>query len=141
VPEGGQSVIYWDATAVLSVLIHDGHSARAGVVARRPVTHLLSTLAYAEVSAVIWRLQRQRELPAVLADTTRGQLRDGPWRRLVLAPDWSNIDGLASQWPLRGADLWHLATAVTLSRELPELRVLTFDGRLAAACAGVGLRL
>jgi hypothetical protein len=93
------------------------------------------------VAAVIARLERARELPAVLADASRELLRDGPWRRLVLQPDWTSIDEAAPRWPLRGADLWHLATAATLSRELPEVRVLTFDGRLNAAAAGLGIAL
>lgn len=134
-------VIYWDASAILSVLIRDAHSARATAIARRRATHLVSTLAYAEVAAVISRLERRGELPAVLAEASRELLRDGPWRRLHLQPDWVSIDGLATQWPLRGADLWHLATVVTLSRELPEVRVVTFDGRLSAASAGLGLAL
>lgn len=136
--EASSPVIYWDTSAVLSVLFRDAHSAPATEAARRGVSHLVSTLAYAEVMAVISRLERRRGLPAVLADASREMLRDGPWRRLLLQPDWASIDDLASRWPLRGADLWHLATAVTLSRELPELRVLTFDGRLAAASADLG---
>ncbi len=140
-PEGANPVVYWDASAILSVLIRDQHSARATAVARRAVVHLISTLAHAEVAAVIARLERARELPAVLADASRELLRDGPWRRLVLQPDWTSIDEAAPRWPLRGADLWHLATAATLSRELPEVRVLTFDGRLSAAAAGLGLAL
>jgi predicted nucleic acid-binding protein len=141
VPEPAAAAIYWDASAVLSVLIRDAHSARAGAIARRTVTHLLSTLAHAEVVAVISRLERHRDLPAVLAESSRELLRNGPWRRLLLQPDRSSIDDLASRWPLRGADLWHLATAMTLTRELPEVRVLTFDSRLAAASAGAGLAL
>jgi predicted nucleic acid-binding protein len=141
VPDAARPVIYWDASAIVSVLIRDAHSARATATARRRATHLVSTLAYAEVVAVISRLERQRDLPRVLADASRELLRDGPWRRLHLQPDWVSIDGLATQWPLRAADLWHLATAVTLSRELPEVRIVTFDGRLTAASASLGLAL
>lgn len=101
----------------------------------------MSTLSYAEVSAVVARLERDRTLPPVLADTARELLRAGPWRRLHLQPDWTGIDELALRWPLRGADLWHLATATTLARELPEARVFTFDARLGAAAEGLGLAL
>ena len=140
-PEGAP-VFYWDASAILSVLVHDAHSSGAAALARRRATHLVSTLAYAEVSAVLSRLERERALPSVLADAARAQLRDGgPWRRLHLQPDLGEIDGLAGRWPLRGADLWHLATAVTLSRELPELQLATYDARLSAASAAVGLAL
>ena len=134
-------MVYWDASAVLSVLIRDGHSTRATAVARQAVTHLISTLAHAEVAAVIARLERNRELPAVLADASRELLHDGPWRCLALQPDWSTLAEHARRWPLRGADLWHLATAVTLARELPEVRVLSFDSRLAAVSAELGFAL
>jgi predicted nucleic acid-binding protein len=137
--EAGIPVIYWDASAVLSVLIKDAHSARATAAARRHGTHLLSTLAYSEVMAVIARLERERHLPPLLADASRDMLLGGPWRRLILQPDWPGIDSLSRTWPLRGADLWHMAAAVTLSRQLPELRLLTFDSRLAAASAGAGI--
>jgi predicted nucleic acid-binding protein len=141
VPDASIPVVYWDASAILSTLINDLHSARATATARRRGTHLVATLAYAEVAAVIARLERLGELPTVLADASRELLRDGPWRRLHLQPDWASIDGLAVQSPLRRADLWHLATAVTVSRELPEVRVITLDGRLAAASAALGLAL
>ena len=140
-PDRTDPVVYWDASAVLSVLIADGHSARATAAARRPGTHLISTLCSAEVSAVLARLERDRTLPTVLADAARELVRNGPWRRLTLQPDWASIDDLATRWPLRGADLWHLATAVTLSRELPELRLITFDSRLTLASSGAGLAL
>ncbi|MGH2424940.1 MAG: hypothetical protein ACRDF1_01465 [bacterium] len=42
------------------------------------------------------------------------------------------------KWSLRGADLWHLCTAKSLQSELPELRILTFDARLATAARGEG---
>jgi len=93
------------------------------------------------VSAVLARLERDHTLPTVLAGAARELVRTGPWRRLTLQPDWASIDDLATRWPLRGADLWHLATAVTLSRELPELRLITFDSRLTVASSGAGLAL
>jgi len=37
------------------------------------------------------------------------------------------------KYSLRGADLWHIAAAKTLQRELPEVKVLTFDKRIAVA--------
>ncbi len=38
-----------------------------------------------------------------------------------------------------GADLWHLCTAKSPQIELPELKILTFDARLAAAARGEGI--
>jgi predicted nucleic acid-binding protein len=136
--EGAGSVVYWDASALLSVLFRDRHSDQATDVARRPLIHLVSTLGWAEVMAVIARLEQQRALSTVLADSARELVRAGPWRRLSLQPDWAALDELARRWPLRGADLWHLATAATLRRELPGLQMLTYDGRLTAASHGLG---
>lgn len=66
-------------------------------------------------------------------------LEEGPWRRLYLTPDWDEFKSLAHKWPLRGADLWHLATAKTLQKRIPEFYLLTFDNRLMVAAMGEGL--
>jgi hypothetical protein len=72
----------------------------------------------------------------ILVDASLETLVSGPWRKLRIDPDTGEIRKLASKWPLRGADLWHLATAKTLQRELPELLVLTFDKLLYHASVG-----
>lgn len=132
-------VIYWDTSAVLSVLIADAHSTKATAAAHRSATHLISTLGYAEGFAVVARLEREGSLPTALADAARDVIVNGPWRKLALQPDWQSIEALASRWPVRGADLWHLATAETLRRELPELKMITFDARLGMASQGIGV--
>ena len=89
-----------------------------------------------EVHAVLNRIRREREMAEILVDASLEALVTGPWRRLRIDPDTGEIRKLASKWPLRGADLWHLATAKTVQRELPELLVLTFDKLLYTASAG-----
>ncbi|MDQ7843993.1 MAG: PIN domain-containing protein [Armatimonadota bacterium] len=134
-----QAVVYWDSSAILSALFKDRHSARAAAAARTAGLHLLSSLAWAEVHAVIARIAREQVLAGVLVEAARETLEHGPWRRVTVAPDWRQVGALASRWPLRGADLWHLGAAKTLQRELPALRVLTFDARLAEAARAEGL--
>ena len=134
-------VLYWDASAVLSSLFGDAHSDEAAGWAERDGVHLLSSLAYTETCAVIARLERERLFPDVLIGSARETLSAGPWRRLSLLPDWEAVRTLAPKWPVRGADLWHLATACTLRRELPELGLLTFDNRMAVAAQGEGFAL
>ncbi len=56
-PRNYQVVIYSDASAVLSALIKDAHSEKAQEWANREGIHLLSSLTYAEVIAVISRMQ------------------------------------------------------------------------------------
>lgn len=135
----GVPVLYWDASAVISVLFRDEHSDTAWTLARQDGVHILSTLAAAEVHAVIARIERERILADVLVQAARQAFASGPWRRLNMQPTWELFEQYAARWPLRGADLWHLALAKTLQLELPEVRLLTFDRRLAIAAVGEGL--
>lgn len=66
-------------------------------------------------------------------------LEGGPWRHLSAWPEWKIIQPLSVKWPLRGADLLHLATAKSLQKQLPELFLLIFDSRLNAAALGEGM--
>lgn len=133
--------MYWDASALMSALVADAHSEGAVATAQLPLAHLVSTLAYAEVVAAVARAESPRRLDGPRAQAVRRVIRDGPWRRLTLQPDWWAIDKLAAQSALRGADLWHLACVSTLTRQLPEVRLFTFDERLGRAAAQLGLAL
>jgi len=133
------SPIYWDASAVLSVIFEDTHSLQARDWAAREGFHLLSTLAYAETCAVIARMRRDHLLEDDLAEAAVEVIHQGPWRRLHIGPQWQWVYGLSMKWPLRGADLWHLAIARTLQEQLPELVLLTFDEKLNIAAQGEGL--
>ncbi len=132
-------VIYWDASAVLSALFLDMHSKEAIAWLQKPGFHLLSSLAWAEVQAVIARVQREKALAGILIEAARKSVDSGPWRQLNMVPTREMTRNLATKWSLRGADLWHLATANTVKSELPELTLLTFDQRLKDAAIGEGL--
>jgi predicted nucleic acid-binding protein len=128
-----QSVVYWDSSAILSALFKDAQSEEAIEWSRKKGVHLISTLSYAEVCAVITRLKRERILADVLVNAAFEALEQGPWRHLNILPEWGEIKILSQKWSLRGADLWHLAVAKTLQNQLPELELLTFDKRLRTA--------
>ncbi len=132
-------VIYWDSSAILSALFSDNHSKTAKKWAGETGLHFISTLAYAEVSAVIARMKRERVLVQTLVDAAFEAIEQGPWRRIYTWPEWGAVQTLSAKWPLRGADLWHLAAATTLRKELPELTFLTFDQQLKKAAAGESL--
>jgi predicted nucleic acid-binding protein len=132
-------VAYWDASAVLSILFKDSHSDAAFKWAQIDCVHFLSTLAYAEVCAVIARMKREKILSDPLVKVSFDSLDQGPWRRLSILPDWEITNELSDKWALRGADLWHLAAATTLQSELPELIMITFDKRLFEASTGENL--
>jgi predicted nucleic acid-binding protein len=132
-------VIYWDASAILSALVEDDHTDQAQEWLKKRGAHVVSTLSYAEVLAVFERLRRSGVVSEKLVDRSLEGLERGPWQRLDLQPDWGDIRSLASQWSLRGADLWHLSTAMGLRREIGEMTLLTFDKRLRRAAQDAGL--
>lgn len=132
-------MVYWDASAILSALFRDTHSEVALRYAEQPGLHICSSLAFAEVQAVIARIQQQALLADVLVAAAREAFASSPWRLLTTAPDPQEVERLAKRWPLKGADLWHLAAASTLRGELPNLRLLTFDEDLQTAADGEGL--
>jgi len=51
------------------------------------------------------------------------------------------MDSLRGKYHLNGADFWHLALALTLKNDIPELMILTFDNKLreGAEMEGLGL--
>ena len=127
------SIVYWDASAVLSALFKDSQSEEAIKWSQKKGIHLISTLAYAEVCAVIIRLKKERILADVLVRAAFEALEQGPWRYLNVLPDWEQIKVLSQKRSLRGADLWHLAVGKILQGQIPELEILTFDKKLRAA--------
>ena len=132
-------LIYWDSSAILSALFSDTHSNTAKKRADETGLHFISSLAYAEVSAVIARMKRERILVETLVNAAFEALDQGPWRRIYTWPEWEIVRALSAKWPLRGADLWHLAAAATLRKEFHELKFLTFDQRLKKAAAAEAL--
>jgi predicted nucleic acid-binding protein len=134
-----EQAIYWDASAILSALVEDDHTVQAQDWLKKRGAHVVSTLTYAEVIAVFERLRRSGAVFEKRVNRCLEGLERGPWQRLDLQPDWGDIRSLASKWSLRGADLWHLSTAVGLRRETGELTLLTFDKRLGTAAQGAGL--
>ncbi len=133
-------VVYWDSSAIVSALFADRYSDTASAAARAPGTHLVSSLGWAEVHAVIARIEREQALSPVLIAAAREAIERGPWVSVSVDPNRLLIATLARAWPLRGADLWHLAAAKVLQADLPELRLLSFDARLAEAARGEGFQ-
>ena len=132
-------VIYWDSSAVLSALFKDKHSRTAKKWSNAQGVHFISTLTFAEVSAVTHRMQREHLLSDTLSQAAFEVLDNGPWRRISTWPQWEITRSLSAKFPLRGADLWHLATAKSMHGEFPELYLLSFDKRLIKAAESEGL--
>jgi predicted nucleic acid-binding protein len=133
-------MVYWDASALLSALFQDAHSHEARKYADAEGLHLISSLGFAETLAVIARLSRDGHLNNAQIKSSLRMLDAGKWRKANIWPRWEQLKSLSNKWPLRGADLWHLATAKALQATIPELILLSFDVRLDAAARGEGLR-
>lgn len=138
-PGNDVAVVYWDASAILSALFQDSHSRSALDWSAREGVHFMSTLAWAEVCAVVSRMKRARIISGKIERTAYKTVAQGPWRQLTGFPDWEITSRLCRKWALRGADLWHLSTAKNLQKELPELVLLTFDQKLLRSARGEGL--
>lgn len=133
------AVFYWDTSALLSYFFTDVHSSIAQRRAATKGVHLVSSLAHAEACAVIARMTREGIIDAAAAEAVEAAMTDGRRRQLKGLPDRATVAALAQKWPLKGADLWHLALAVSLQTELPELQLISFDERLSQAATGEGL--
>ena len=134
-------VIYWDTSALISLLFRDRYSEKARGWLRREGYHFISSLALAEVYGIIARIKKERFLSEYLIDEAYEILRRGPWRRITLTPSWDYLHSLATRSLLCGSLLWHLATVRTLAGELPELMVLSYDDRFVRACVSENLKL
>lgn len=130
--EEARGVVYWDASALLSVLIADRHTQDARHWLHGGHVHLVSSLAFAEVVAVLGRIARSLQGGAAAAAEAREILLGGPWRWVNAQPDRAIIERSAAGSSLRGADLWHFSLYQTLRETLPELQLLTFDKALLA---------
>jgi len=95
-----QTVVYWDASAILSALFKDSRSEEAIEWSSKSGVHLISTLAFAEDCAVITRLKRERILADVLVEAAFETLELGPWRHLNILPEWEEIKTLSQKWSL-----------------------------------------
>ncbi|OQX08601.1 MAG: hypothetical protein BWK76_23395 [Desulfobulbaceae bacterium A2] len=134
-------VLYWDTSALLSYFFADLHSAIAQKYVKIEGVHLLSSLAHAEACAVIARMAKQATVDHNFAKTIFTALERGPWRPLNGLPERKIVSKLSQQWSLRGADLWHLSLVVSLQKDLPEIKLVTFDNQLLEAAGGEGVAL
>jgi predicted nucleic acid-binding protein len=131
--------VYWDPTCILSALFKDSNSEKAISMSKKEGVHFFSTLCYAQVCSVLTRIRNEKKLKDVLIDVAFDTLKTGPWRRLNIWPEWTTLIALSETWPLKGSSLWHLASAKTLQKQLPEVTLFTFDEELKKAAEEEGL--
>ncbi len=127
----GGLILYWDTSAVISLLAEDIHTVKAMSVLRQSSVRLLSSLTIAETFAVL-----SRSGDGAIASKKHTLLKDissGLWHLAHLVPHRETLASLSNVHSLRGADLWHLGLVADLKSEIGELRMITFDRNLAEA--------
>jgi predicted nucleic acid-binding protein len=132
-------VIYWDTSAILSILVEDEHSAKAIKIEKQKGIHLASTLCFAETYAVLKRMNHENVLTDVLYASVLESIENSVIRKINVQPDWKIIQKLSTRYVLKGAYLWHLAAVKTIQPELPEVLILSFDKQLSNAAKKEGI--
>lgn len=133
-------VVYWDGPAVASTLVRGPDSERALAVLREPAVHLVSTLAWMQAVAEAARLVRDGALTREQTRAVTDALERGPWRLTYACPRRAALESVLAG-PYDAATRWHLATARTLRRQLPELRLFALEGPVRALADLHGLAL
>ncbi len=137
--------MFWDTSAIVPLVVEE------------PATEAMCALARSESDMIVWwgtpteclsaiaRRERDSTLSLAAADQARSLLN-------VLATHWSEVlageqlrsraAALLLRHPLRTADAFQLAAALTWSRGHPEgYRFVTLDERLHRAARGEGFRV
>ena len=125
------SIAYVDTSALVAIAFDEGGAAAC---ARRldSFSRLVSSnLLEAELRAVFAR--ERRRFTSGLVSGIEWVLPD---RRLT-----REFENVVEAGYLRGADLWHVATALYLAREPSDIAFVTLDQRQQAVAASLGFRV
>jgi uncharacterized protein len=136
---------FWDASAVVPLIVGEGTTAALQSVAARDPVMLVWWATEVECASAIARLERGGALEAAAADEAFDRLKR-------LAEAWHEVepgDGVRETavrflrvHPLRAADAAQLAAAFVAAQRRPSsLEIITLDDRLAAAARREGFGL
>jgi uncharacterized protein len=134
------AIVYFDASAVVKLVIDEDGSDLAARLWDRCDAALASRLAYVEVCAALAASHRNNDLSKSALETALAGF-DAFWasmRPLEITEEIQLRAGLfAREHALRGADAIHLASATAVSN--PELVMAVWDHRLAEGARAEGL--
>jgi hypothetical protein len=135
-------MIYWDTSALLRAYNADEpHHERALNLRASKDRHVASALLKAEfLGTVCSRLFGKRGLMKSVVEEALEELRE--WSLLAVDPALEGATLLCRRHGLRGADAVHLASALTLRREVTrKFRFASADARQLAAARAEGLKV
>ena len=136
-------ILYLDSSALLKRYFEEDGSGDVLALWIRAVALATSEVAYAECLASIHRKGRESGLKSRIVGEILSSFKQD-WAsilRVEVSPELEDtIDELAARHPLRGFDLIHLSSALTLRERHPEeFLFAAFDERLLAAAQREGL--
>lgn len=137
-------ILYLDTSALVKRYFREPYSDEIISRWKSAAQIVTSFVAYAETTAAIYQKKREAELADTLIREIVGSFRRD-WESFILVEvnDELNgyIDRVVEEYPLRGFDAIHLASALAIREMLPEDFVFAcFDDRLARAARLEGLQ-
>ena len=138
-------MIFWDASAVLPLVIRETSSATLGRLASRERGHAVWWATSVECDSAVCRLEREGRLSSADVQEVHEavDLLLESW--IVVEPSEtvrSAARHLLRVYPLRAGDALQLAAAVTAAEGRPEtVSFVCLDGRLRDAAGREGLRV
>ena len=138
-------ILYVDTSALVKIYVDETKSVDVRENVKKAEGVATSRIAYAEARAAFARKRREQGLSRVDYRSVVTDL-DQDWDDYFIVDVSQTVVRaagiLAENQALRGADAIHLASAVTLSKQVGEsIMFLCFDGRLATAADKEDLRV
>lgn len=122
-------VAYVDSSCLVAVAFDEPGSGLVSTALESFELLMSSNLLEAELRSALVR-ERVAESPEPLLDLVAWVIPDRPLH--------DELTRILTVGYLRGADLWHLACALMLQSDLPEVAFLTLDDRQARVAAQLG---
>ena len=137
-------ILYLDTSALLKKYFNEPGSAQVVAGWKEATGIVTSSVAYAETLASLYRKKREIALNSSLFETIIGSFRRD-WRSFILVDVTDDlnetIDRIVGDYPLRGFDAIHLASALIINKSISEdFLFACYDKRLFFAAQKAGLK-
>jgi len=136
------TALYVETSAVLAWLLDEPEAAEVRASVDSAGTVVTSELTWAEVERVVARGESSGALRGADAQKLRGSVarQRAAWMSMtVSAAVLARTGRVFSVEPVRTLDALHLATALEFTKAFPDLRILTFDRRIAENALALGI--
>ena len=137
-------ILYLDTSALVKKYFSETGSSKVILQWKKAGAIATSSIAYAEAMASFYRKKRETNIHSDIFHTLVGLFQQD-WKSLICVQvndDLNDmIDKVLSQYPLRGFDSIHLASALILHDAAPkDFLFACFDQRLVQAAVAEGLK-